>query len=116
VILGVLHWCQHPMCVDASSDPGIWRQLRTPAAVPSAIEAAVASTASGAIFLLALGVASAGAVSAAGALLALGLGLYARHWLSLAKRSRVGAHSEDEVRRSGELGMGGFFGRRERFE
>ena len=42
-----------------------------------------------------------GALSAAGAILvlALGLGLYARHWLSLAERSRVGARSEDEVRR-----------------
>jgi hypothetical protein len=52
--------------------------------------------------LLALGVAGTGAFSAAGAILvlALGLGLYARHWLSLAKRSRVGARSEDEVRRA----------------
>ena len=32
--------------------------------------------------------------------LALGFGLYARHWLSLAERSRVGARSEDEVRRA----------------
>jgi hypothetical protein len=49
--------------------------------------------------LLALAVASAGAVSAAGILLvlALGFGLYARHWLSLAGRSRVGARSEEEV-------------------
>ena len=28
-----------------------------------------------------------------------GLGYYARHWLSLASRSRVGARSEDEVQR-----------------
>ncbi|MGZ4254806.1 MAG: nuclease-related domain-containing protein [Solirubrobacteraceae bacterium] len=64
--------------------------------------AAVASTASGATLLLALAVASAGALSAAGAILvlALGLGLYARHWLSLAERSRVGARSEDAVRRA----------------
>jgi hypothetical protein len=50
--------------------------------------------------LVALAIASAGAVSAAGIVLlvALGLGLYARHWLSLADRSRVGARSEDEVR------------------
>ena len=43
----------------------------------------------------------AGAVSAAGAILVLafGLALYARHWLSLARRSGVGARSEDEVRR-----------------
>ena len=33
-------------------------------------------------------------------ILALGLGLYARHWLSLAGRSRVGARSEDEVQRA----------------
>ena len=30
-------------------------------------------------------------------LTAVGLGLYARHWLSLARRSGVGARSEDEV-------------------
>src|SRR5436305_9418924 len=50
--------------------------------------------------MLALAVASAGAVSAAGVLLvlALGLGLYAHHWLSLANRSGVGARSEDDVR------------------
>ena len=33
-------------------------------------------------------------------LMAVGLGLYARHWLSLARRSRVGARSEDEVHRA----------------
>jgi hypothetical protein len=50
--------------------------------------------------MLALAVASTGAVSAAGVLLVLapGFGLSARHWLSLAGRSRVGARSEDEVR------------------
>jgi len=44
-------------------------------------------------------VASAGAAPLAGPLLltAVGLGFYARHWLSLARRSRVGARSEDEV-------------------
>jgi hypothetical protein len=64
--------------------------------------AALAAMASGASMLLALAVAGAGAVSAAGAILvlALALGLYARHWLSLAERSRVGARSEDEVRRA----------------
>jgi Nuclease-related domain len=64
--------------------------------------AATAAAASGASVLLALAVAAAGAVSAAGAILvlAVGLGLYARHWLSLAGRSRVGARSEDEVRRA----------------
>ena len=52
--------------------------------------------------LLALAVARAGAVPAAGVLLvvAFGFGLYARHWLSLAGRSGVGARSEDEVRRA----------------
>jgi hypothetical protein len=58
--------------------------------------------ASAAAMMLALAVASAGAVSAAGVLLllALGLGAYARHWLSLAGRSGVGAQSEYEVRRA----------------
>jgi hypothetical protein len=61
--------------------------------------AATAMASVGAV-LLALGVAGAGAASAAGVLLllALGFGLYARHWLSLAGRSGVGARSEDEVR------------------
>jgi len=61
--------------------------------------AGTAGMASFGTVLLALAVASAGAVSAAGILLvlALGFGLYARHWLSLAGRSRVGARSEEEV-------------------
>ena len=58
--------------------------------------------ASAAAVMLALIAASAGALSAAGILLvvALGFGLYARHGLSLAGRSGVGARSEDEVRRA----------------
>ena len=53
--------------------------------------AAMAAMVSGTSVLLALAVAGAGAISAAGAILvpALGLGLYARHWLSLAERSRL---------------------------
>jgi hypothetical protein len=49
--------------------------------------------------MLGLWFASMGAMSIAGVLvlLAIGLGLYARHWLVLAGRSRVGARSEDEV-------------------
>jgi hypothetical protein len=64
--------------------------------------ATTAAMASGATGLLAVIVANAGAAYAAGLLLtvALGMGLYARHWLSLAERSRVGARSEDEVRRA----------------
>ena len=64
--------------------------------------AATAAVPSGASVLLALVVAGAGALSAAGVLLllALGLGLYARHWMTLAGRSRVGARSEDDVRRA----------------
>jgi hypothetical protein len=52
--------------------------------------------------LLGLVAASAGAAPLAGLLLltALGLALWARHWLSLARRSRVGARSEDEVQRA----------------
>lgn len=64
--------------------------------------AASSGLASAATLLLALALANAGAMSAAGVLLvlAVGLGLYTRHWLSLAERSRVGARSEDEVRRA----------------
>jgi hypothetical protein len=51
--------------------------------------------------LLALVVWGAGEAPFAGLLLlaAFGLGLYARHWLALAGRSRVGARSEDDVQR-----------------
>jgi hypothetical protein len=64
--------------------------------------AASSALASAATLLLALAVANAGAVSAAGVMLvfAVGLALCARHWLSLAERSRVGARSEHEVRRA----------------
>jgi hypothetical protein len=49
-----------------------------------------------------LGLVVARALALAGLLLAtaVGLGLYARHWLSLARRSRVGARSEDKVNRA----------------
>jgi hypothetical protein len=52
--------------------------------------------------LLAVVVGRAGALPLAGLLLltAFGLGLYARHWLALAGRSRVGARSEDDVQRA----------------
>ena len=51
--------------------------------------------------MLGLTAVSAGAALLAGLLLlmAAALGLCARHWLSLAHRSRVGARSEDEVQR-----------------
>jgi Nuclease-related domain len=64
--------------------------------------AGAAAVGSAVALLLALLVASVGAVSVAGLLLlvALVLGLYTRHWLVLAGRSRVGARSEDEVRRA----------------
>jgi hypothetical protein len=49
--------------------------------------------------LFGLVVASAGAAALGGRLLltAVGLGLYARHWLALAGRSRVGGRSENDV-------------------
>ncbi len=52
--------------------------------------------------VLGLAVAIAGGAALGGLLLltAVGLGLRARHWLSLADRSRVGARSEDEVQRA----------------
>jgi hypothetical protein len=51
---------------------------------------------------MALALASAGALSFAGvvAVVAVAVGLYARRWLRLAERSRIGARSEDEVRRA----------------
>ena len=52
--------------------------------------------------LLGLAVAIAGAAALGGLLVlaAVGLGFYARHWLSLARRSGVGARSEDAVQRA----------------
>ena len=50
-----------------------------------------------AIVLVSAGAASLGCFAV---LVALGLGLYSRHWLSLAHRSGVGARSEDEVQRA----------------
>jgi hypothetical protein len=67
--------------------------------LPHAGRAALGSVVAG---LLGLVVASAGAAALGGLLVltAVGLGFYARHWLSLAGRSRVGACSEDEVQRA----------------
>jgi hypothetical protein len=64
--------------------------------------AGAAASGSATAGILALLVANVGALSLAGLLLltAAGLALSARHWLSLAGRSRVGARSEDEVRRA----------------
>jgi HEAT repeat protein len=61
---------------------------------------AAAAAGSGGVLLAAV-LASDGARSLGGLVLvlALGLGLYSRHWLSLARRSAVGARSEDAVRR-----------------
>ena len=61
-----------------------------------------AAAAGGIAVVVAAGFASAGAPSLAGfvLLVALGLGLYSRHWLSLARRSAVGARSEDAVQRA----------------
>jgi hypothetical protein len=66
------------------------------------LRAGRAAAGSVAAALLALVVGGAGAAPLAGLLLltAVGLGLYARHWLSLARRSRVGARSEDEMQRA----------------
>ena len=52
-----------------------------------------------ALFGLAVVIAGASALGGLLLLMSVGLGLYARHWLSLAGRSRVGARSEDEVQR-----------------
>jgi hypothetical protein len=61
-----------------------------------------AALGSAAAVLFALAIANAGAAMLAGPFLvaALLLALYARRWLSLARRSRVGALSEDEVQRA----------------
>jgi hypothetical protein len=74
------------------------------------LRAAGAGTASVGAVALAPVVAGAGAVSAAGVLLVLALGfaLYARHWLSLAGRSGVGARTRSgtRLRRFGRRGGG----------
>lgn len=70
-----------------------YRRLRRAAA------SATASLAAGALAVIA---AAAGALAVAGVLLLVtsGLVIDARHWVRLAGRSRVGARSEDEVRRA----------------
>jgi hypothetical protein len=60
------------------------------AALWSAVAAALGATA------MVAGAASFGAVLL---LVAIAFGLYSRRWLSLARRSRIGARSEDDVRR-----------------
>jgi hypothetical protein len=64
--------------------------------------AATATAASVAAVVFALAAARAGALSAAAVLflIAVGCGVYARRWVSLAGRSRIGARAEDEVRRA----------------
>src|SRR5450755_2160942 len=59
----------------------------------------VASLAAGGLAVVAVG---AGALAVAGtlSLVALGLAIDARRWVRLAGRSRIGARSEDEVRRA----------------
>jgi hypothetical protein len=65
------------------------------------LHAMTAACASAAALLVALVLVSARVMSLAALalLVAAGFGSYARHWLALARRSRVGARSEDEVRR-----------------
>ena len=64
-----------------------------------AVGSGVAALAAGAVALIA---ADTGAMTVAAMLLVVMVGLltYARHWVRLAGRSRVGARSEDEVRRA----------------
>ncbi len=66
------------------------------------VRAGKAALGSAVLALLGLAVAAAGAAPIAGLLLvmAVGLSINARHWLSLAGRSRVGARSEGEVQRA----------------
>jgi hypothetical protein len=66
------------------------------------VRAAVPSAGCAAAAMLGLLAASAGAATLGALLLlaAVALGMYARRWLALAGRSRVGARSEDEVQRA----------------
>jgi hypothetical protein len=66
------------------------------------VRAAIASAGSTAAAMLGLLAAGAGAATLGGLLLfgSVALGMYARRWLVLAGRSRVGALSEDEVQRA----------------
>jgi hypothetical protein len=66
------------------------------------MRAAMASAGCAGAAMLGLLAAGAGAATLGGLLLfgAVALGMYARRWLVLAGRSRVGAHSEDEVQRA----------------
>ena len=66
------------------------------------LRAAEAAAGGTIVALLGLVAASMGADYLAAALLltAIALGLYSRHWISLARRSAVGARSEDAVQRA----------------
>jgi Nuclease-related domain len=66
------------------------------------MRAAMAAAGSAAVAMLGLLAAGAGAMTLGRLLLcgAVALGMYARRWLVLAGRSRVGARSEDEVQRA----------------
>ena len=84
---------------DRSSAP---HELRAPPAVPAAVESRCGRGSRRRRRFLAAALVSAGAASLGGfvILVAVGLGLYSRHWLSLARRSAVGARSEDAVQRA----------------
>src|SRR5689334_19129317 len=77
-------------------------ELRAPPAVPAAVKGSYGSDgerrvrAAGRTRIAPAADTAPGPATAS----ALRLGLYARHWLSLAARSRVGARSEDDVRRA----------------
>ena len=70
--------------------------------------AAAVAASGGVAILVAAALFGAGATSLGGfvLLVALGLGLYSRHWLSLARRSAVGARSEDAVQRAPRAAAG----------
>jgi hypothetical protein len=88
-----------PVDPPTSEDVGCITRVDSNTGVSRADRAATGSVAA---VLLALVVGGAGAAPLAGLLLlpAFGLGLYARRWLALAGRSRVGARSEDDVQRA----------------
>ena len=78
------------------------RELRASPAVSPALSRGKGGAGSVVIGLLGFAVAIVGAATLGGLLVltAVGLGFYAGHWLSFARRSRVGPRSEDAVQRA----------------
>lgn len=90
-----------PHVVAASISGSAPRELPPPPAVPAPVQSHARWSGQRRRHAARFALVRVGAISLAAVLLiiAAGFGLYARHWIGLAERSRIGARSEDEMRR-----------------